>query len=42
MWVDEEGAIVADEEANLMVTAIAYAYGAIWQPFWVVVVFAGP
>ncbi|MGV9867260.1 hypothetical protein [Rhodococcus koreensis] len=40
MWVDDEGAIVADAEVNLMATAIARAYGAIWQPFCGVVVFA--
>lgn len=40
MWVDDEGAIVADAEVNLVATAIARAYGAIWQPFCGVVVFA--
>ncbi|MFD7011168.1 DUF3846 domain-containing protein [Rhodococcus jostii] len=40
MWIDDEGAIVADAEVNLMATAIARAHGAIWQPFCGVVVFA--
>ncbi|MDF3311667.1 hypothetical protein P3H15_42565 [Rhodococcus sp. T2V] len=31
MWVDNEGAIQVDAEVNL--TAIARAHGAIWRPF---------
>ncbi len=38
--VDDEGAIVADAEVNLVATAIARAHGAIWQPFCGAVVFA--
>lgn len=40
MWVDDEGAIQADAQVNLMATAIARAHGAIWQPFCGAVVFA--
>lgn len=42
MWVDDEGAIQADAQINLMATAIARAHGAIWQPLCGVVVFRRP
>ncbi|WAM19231.1 hypothetical protein [Rhodococcus sp. JS3073] len=42
MWVDDEGAMQADAQVNLMATAIARAHGAIWQPFCGAVVFGRP
>lgn len=33
MWVDDEGATLADAQINVTATAIARAHGAIWQPF---------
>ncbi|RYD13995.1 MAG: DUF3846 domain-containing protein [Lysobacteraceae bacterium] len=40
MWIDDEGATLADAQVNVVATAIARAYGAIWQPFCGVAVFA--
>jgi hypothetical protein len=40
MWIDDEGAVLADAQVNVVATAIARAYGAIWQPFCGVAVFA--
>ncbi|MDH6293177.1 DUF3846 domain-containing protein [Rhodococcus opacus] len=40
MWIDDEGAVLADAQVNVVATAIARVHGAIWQPFWGVAVFA--
>ncbi|RYF59690.1 MAG: DUF3846 domain-containing protein [Comamonadaceae bacterium] len=40
MWVDDEGATLADAQVNVTATTIARAHGAIWQPFYGVAVFA--
>ncbi|WP_249354715.1 DUF3846 domain-containing protein [Rhodococcus sp. USK13] len=40
MWIDDEGAVMADAQVNVVATEIARAYGAFWQPFCGVVVFA--
>lgn len=40
MWIDDEGATLADAQVNVVATAVARACGAIWQPFCGVAVFA--
>ncbi|WP_368680373.1 DUF3846 domain-containing protein (plasmid) [Rhodococcus opacus] len=40
MWVDDEGATLADARVNVTATMIARVHGAIWQPFCGVAVFA--
>ncbi|MDV7357670.1 DUF3846 domain-containing protein [Rhodococcus oxybenzonivorans] len=40
MWIDDEGAVLADAQVNVVATEIARVYGAIWQPFCGVAVFA--
>ncbi|ELB94390.1 hypothetical protein Rwratislav_04103 [Rhodococcus wratislaviensis IFP 2016] len=40
--VDDEGAVLADAQVNVVATAIARVYGAIWQPFCGVAVFGRP
>ncbi|MDV7246397.1 MULTISPECIES: DUF3846 domain-containing protein [Rhodococcus] len=40
MWIDDDGAVLADAQVNVVATAIARADGAIWQPFCGVAVFA--
>nr|WP_250776435.1 DUF3846 domain-containing protein [Rhodococcus sp. MSC1_016] len=42
MWIDDEGATLADAQVNVVATGIARAYGAIWQPFCGVAVFGAP
>ncbi|MFC9361299.1 DUF3846 domain-containing protein [Rhodococcus sp. NPDC057014] len=39
MWVDDEGATLADAQVNVIATTIAHAHGAVWQPFYGVAVF---
>ncbi|QTJ70851.1 hypothetical protein HYG77_36640 (plasmid) [Rhodococcus sp. ZPP] len=40
MWIGDEGAVLADAQVNVVATTVARVYGAIWQPFCGVAVFA--
>ncbi|MYV32000.1 DUF3846 domain-containing protein [Rhodococcus sp. DSM 6344] len=40
MWIDDEGLFTADPVVNTVATAIAWAYGFVWQKYVGVAVFA--
>jgi hypothetical protein len=40
MWIDDEGAVVAEPVVNVVATGIARQHGFDWQPYYGTVVFA--